>query len=208
MTDAYPLAWPAGWPRATDRKRAKFSKKSGNNWEAGYRPNKPLTIGEGTERIIAELGALGVRNGTYVISSNLLLRNDGLPRSGQGEPRDPGVAVYWTVRKDPQKVMAIDIYDRVADNLAAVAATLSAMRAIERHGGAQIMERTFQGFTALPAPPSSWEILGLGRGASADAIQAAWKGAIRKVRESHPGGDHPRESEINAARDACLKEIG
>ena len=37
--------------------------------------------------------------------------------------------------------MAIDAYTRTADNLAAVAATLEAMRAIERHGGAQILER-------------------------------------------------------------------
>ena len=48
--------------------------------------------------------------------------------------------------------MAIDAYAEVADNLAAIAATLEAMRAIERHGGAIILDRAFQGFAALPAP--------------------------------------------------------
>jgi hypothetical protein len=62
------------------------------------------------------------------------------------------VAVYWA---DPdsgvQQCMAIDIYDSVAGNLAAVAATVDAMRSIERHGGAQILKRAFSGFTALPS---------------------------------------------------------
>jgi hypothetical protein len=48
--------------------------------------------------------------------------------------------------------MAIDQYDRVEHNLAAIAATLDAMRAIKRHGGAEILDRAFTGFTALPAP--------------------------------------------------------
>lgn len=61
---------------------------------------------------------------------------DGFPRSGQSEPSDGGVAVYWLTSTGETKCIAIDRYDRVADNLAAVAATLDAMRAIERHGGA------------------------------------------------------------------------
>lgn len=151
---AYPLHWPAGWPRAKSRKRAKFGigervySQNGGSWIS----KKNLTIAEATKRVLTELRALGVRDGSAIVSANLELRNDGLPRSGQREPADPGVAVYWQRKGEPQKVMAIDLYDRVADNLAAVAATLSAMRAIERHGGAQILERAFTGFDALPAP--------------------------------------------------------
>jgi hypothetical protein len=79
------------------------------------------------------------------------LRNDGLPLSKQREPEDPGVAVYWKT-DGKSLVIAADCYTKIADNLAAVAATLDAMRAIERHGGAAILERAFTGFTALPAP--------------------------------------------------------
>ena len=62
--------------------------------------------------------------------------------------------------------MAIDHYDRVADNLAAIAASLAALRAIERHGGAAILDRAFTGFTALPPPDKvaarGWrEVLGV-----------------------------------------------
>ena len=41
---------------------------------------------------------------------------------------------------------------QVEESLAAIAATLDAMRAIERHGGARVLERAFTGFTAVPAP--------------------------------------------------------
>src|SRR4029077_9617164 len=99
---------------------------------------------------------LGVREGDAIISTDSKVRIDGLPYSGQREPENPGVAVYWKRGKELQpKAMAIDQYTRVADNLAAIAATLSAIRAIERHGGAIIMERAFLGFQCLPMP-NTW----------------------------------------------------
>jgi len=53
--------------------------------------------------------------------------------------------------------MAIDRYSTVEGNLAAIAATLDAMRAIERHGATVILERTFADFMALPAPVAARE---------------------------------------------------
>lgn len=70
-------------------------------------------------------------------------RLDGLPRSGEPEPKDPGATVYWRSRGRDQ-VIAIDQYDRVADNLAAIAGTLDALRAIKRWGGAQIVARLYR----------------------------------------------------------------
>lgn len=206
---AYPLQWPAGWPRAKSRKRAKFGtgervySQNGGSWIS----RKNLTIAEATQRVMTELRALGVHDGNSIISTNLELRNDGLPRSGQREPADPGVAVYWRRSDEPQKVMAIDLYDRVADNLAAVAATLNAMRAIERHGGAQILERAFTGFDALPAPAAEphWsETLKCARNASVEEIERAWRTAAKAA---HPdaGGSHEAMARINAAREAALK---
>jgi hypothetical protein len=77
------------------------------------------------------------------------------------------VAVYWikTGRKQ-MKCMAIDRYGRVADNMAAIAATIEAMRAIERHGSAEILERAFLGFQALPEPEQWWQVLEFGTPAS------------------------------------------
>lgn len=209
MTTAYPLAWPEGWPRATSRKRAKFGKneRQYSSYGSGsYDRKRDLTINDATQRVLAELSTFGVPHGEWIVSTNLELRLDGLPRSGQSQPADPGAAVYWRKRNGPMKVMAIDIYDRVADNLAAIAATLSAMRAIERHGGAQILDRAFTGFTALP-PPLAWhQILGLQPGAKRSDVEAAHR---RLAMEHHPdrGGSPARMSEINAARDAALKEL-
>jgi hypothetical protein len=123
-----------------------------------------ISIADGVQRVRLELDRMGIRDADIVISTNLHLRLDGLPKSGQAQPADPGAAVYWRT-KDGQRCMAIDQYDRVEHNLAAIAATLDAMRAIKRHGGAEILDRAFTGFTALPAPMAGgkpWrQVLGL-----------------------------------------------
>lgn len=214
MTTAYPLSWPEGWPRSPQRKAARFSK---SDWRAGYgsssyRVQRELSIADATKRVLEELQRLGVPYGEWIISTNLELRLDGLPRSGQAAPADPGVAVYWQRPGETMKVMAIDIYDRAADNLAAVAATLNAMRAIERHGGAQILERAFTGFTALPPPGTSrpwWEVLGMADPAlrrSRDAILDAYR---MQAKKAHPdaGGSDAAMAEINAARDEALRGL-
>lgn len=154
---AYPLQWPDGWKRTPGgaRTRARFGKASRARAGGGWDYGRQLTIAEAVERVRRELSRMDIRDDDLVVSTNLQLRLDGFPRSAQAEPADPGVAVYWTDRfnrDQPPRCMAIDLYDRVADNLAAVAATLEAMRAIERHGGAEILERAFTGFVALPPP--------------------------------------------------------
>ena len=153
MKDAFPLAWPTGWPRTPRAKQrpARFARveRSGVGL---YRSPRDLTVAEGVGRVRNELRTFGVLEHTVVISTNVELRRDGWPRSERGAPADVGVAVYWADRDSgAQQCMAIDIYATVAGNLGAVAATISAMRAIERHGGAQILMRAFQGFKALPA---------------------------------------------------------
>ena len=190
---AYPLQWPAGWSRtpATQRTRARFGRagraRTAGVWEYGRR----LTVAEATERVLSELARMGAGD-DVVISTDLALRLNGLPRSGQREPADPGAAVYWRdprVDGCPTRCMAIDRYDRVADNLAAIAATLDAMRAIERHGGAAILDRAFTGFAALPAPANEqpWHVvLGCPAHASTDTVRTAY----RRLRGLH----HPDRS--------------
>lgn len=215
---AFPLTWPAGWPRTAVRKAAKFSKGEiqHSQWNDGpprsWTARRELTIAEAVARVTSQLTMFGVAKGDMIISTNLTLRRDGMPLSNQRKPSDPGAAVYWGIRiAGTTKVMAIDRYDRVEDNLAAIAATLDAMRAIKRHGGGQILERAFTGFTALPAPQSWQDILGLGKIPRANISEAtinnAWRDCIRMMRASHPAGDHPREAAVNAARDEALRQI-
>lgn len=211
IDQAYPLAWPPGWKRTAVRMRAKFSGKAGRyaageNGTSRWEPKRELTIGQATQRVMDELRRFGVQDSRVIISSNLQVRLDGLPRSGQANPADPGVAVYWTKGKEGQRCMAIDRYDRVADNLGAIAATLDAMRAIERHGGAAILDRAFAGFKSLPAPEQPWQVLGLSSHPTRAQITEAYK---RLASENHPdrGGDEQTMMRINAARDALLDSM-
>jgi hypothetical protein len=198
-TEAYPLCWPSGWKRESYRVRARFSSKS---YSYG---RQQLSIGGGTDRVLKVLDQMGY-NKSVVISSNLALRNDGLPRSNQGEPADPGVAVYWG-NGQSARCIAVDKYDRVADNLAAIAATLEAMRAIERHGGAAILARAFTGFVALPAPEQPWQTLGLTTShPTREQVDEAYR---RLAMKHHPdrGGSPEEMARINAARDDLYQRI-
>ncbi|GKS73723.1 J domain-containing protein [Acidovorax sp. SUPP950] len=209
---AYPLSWPAGWKRtpAASRLSGNFGMKKENRF--GSTSKVPLSIAEATTRLLAELERMGAKQSTVVLSTNPVLRQDGLPRSGQAAPADPGAAVYW---KDPfngqPRSMAIDRYTKVEQNIAALAATIEALRAIERHGGAVVLERAFTGFAALPAPIAAgmhrewWEVLGVPRNASTQAIGDAYRSLAAR---HHPdrGGSADRMAEINRARDEALKE--
>ncbi|MGX6566825.1 hypothetical protein [Cupriavidus necator] len=215
----YPLTWPAGWPRKTDAQRtdARFNRKDrrtvkySNGDSMSYSIAKALTVSDGVNRVLDELARLGARPGSTVISTNVVTRLDGLPRSGQREPADPGAAVYWQDRAGAPRVMAIDQYRAVADNLAAIAATLEALRAIERHGGAQILERAFTGFTALPSPGAArgWrEVIGVPAGEQdLVAVRAAFRRRAQAAHPDRPGGSHDDMAALTAAMRQAEEEL-
>lgn len=213
----FPLCWPPGWKRtpSAQRKNAKFSKRiqkssgSGETYHSWSNKGE-VTIAEGTKRVLEQLRALGVREGDAIISTDLKVRLDGLPHSGQREPENPGVAVYWKRGKETQhKAMAIDQYMRVADNLAAIAATLDAIRAIERHGGAIIMERAFLGFQCLPAPNTWRAVLGFTEDAAPTLAQAKREYRMHSM-GAHPdqvGGSDVKQKELNWAMKEAEQEL-
>ncbi len=209
-TKAYPLSWPTGWKRTPEshRMRGRFgvAKTSSGGWKSH---SSELSVAQATSRLIAEMNRMGATN--IVLSTNLVLRLDGLPRSGQAAPADPGVAVYWNdVYNGQPRCMAIDQYNRVEQNIAALAATIEAMRAIERHGGAVVMERAFTGFAALPAPDASgaerpwWEVLDVAKDADQRAVAVAYR-ALASVHHPDRGGDPAKMAELNRARDEAQR---
>jgi hypothetical protein len=218
MTQRYPLAWPHGWKRvpAHLRKRARFSKgervysstPGGSSWMR----QREISIADSINRVLTELQRLGVLDGDSIISTNLQVRLDGLPRSGQAQPNDPGVAVYWQRPGEGMKVMAIDIYDRVEHNIAAIAATLEAMRAIERHGGAMILERAFTGFDALPAPGGTvargWrDVLGVNGATKLEDVKPAYL-RLRSIHHPDKGGSAEMFNAVQIAYDQARQELG
>jgi len=140
-----------------------------------------------------------------VISSNIPLRQNGLPYSGRREPEDSGVAVYFT-RKQQQICIACDTFDKAWKNMRAIGLSIRDMRGPESRGCASITDQAFGGFTALPPPDAmtppppdrvSWRsVFGFADNTSitAEMIQSAWKA---KVRTAH--GDDLKQ--INMARD-------
>ena len=205
MAEAFPLSWPQGRPRKTARRSAQF----GTTKRAGSK--SALTINEAVARLQGELDRLGARH--TVLSSNLEPRLDGLPRSGQREPADPGVAVYFQLAGKPH-CMPCDTFNKVADNIAAVAAHIEATRKIERYGVSSVAEM-FTGFAALPAPGGRrhWrEVLALSNvpvmNISGATIQNAFRHLASKHHPDKPGGTHDAMSELTRARDEALKEIG
>ncbi len=212
---AYPLCWPEGWPRTEASKRAfgRFSKKSNSGW------NKDITLSQAVNRVLNELGMFTRVGRPYrvnpnhaIISSMLVLRNDGLPRSGQRTPSDPGVAVYFELDGNPQ-VVPCDQYSKIEQNIAAVAATLSALRTLERHGSG-IMERAFTGFAALPDPNQEkpwWEFFGY-KECPEDVPLTVFKQIYHRLaRQYHPdtngGVEDPRMRELNAAWEKAKEEL-
>lgn len=211
---AYPLSWPEGWKRTppANRKRGQFNKKE-RQFRAdntSYDRTKDLSIYDGLQRVLAELSHMGVGRNDIIISTNVPTRLDGLPRSDAREPQDPGAAVYWQEPKQPMRCMAVDRYDRVADNLAAIAATLEAMRAIERHGGAEILNRAFTGFAALPEKASqSWrDALGFKPDEPVTTEQVT--SAFRKLALTHhpdKGGNVEKWQELCTARENAMHDV-
>lgn len=196
-TTSYPLTWPGGW-RRTDphfRQRANFSKNK-----------QQVSVAEGTRRVLDELRRFGVPDYQVILSTNIQVRLDGLPYSNQREPQDPGVAVYWK-RNGKEQVMATDTYDRVADNLAAIAASLEAMRAIERHGGAQILDRAFIGFTALPEPKNWRDVLNMPGSSSLELAKKHYQ-ELAMIHHPDRGGDPEKMAEINRAWSDAQRELG
>ena len=209
----YPLSWPEGWKRTapSERRDAKFSRPSSRDSNNNYIAKRRLTVTEGVDRIPAQLRCMDVYSDGLLISTSVPSRLDGMPRGDRAWPRDPGAAVYWQAGGKRQ-CMAVDIYDRVADNLAAIAASLEALRAIERHGGAEILERASRGFAALPETASgkSWRVvLGFSPGEvpSPEMIRKKYRAVASRA---HPdtGGTSEAFHDLQWAVKAALAEVG
>lgn len=197
---AYPLAWPAGWPRSRAGIRATFGTTGRSR--SGFK--EPLTIAEACERLEREL--LGVDARHVTLSSNLELALTGRPRSNQSQPVDKGVAVYFTL-KGRQTVLACDKWDRVADNIAAIAKHIEALRGMDRWG-VGTADQAFAGYQALSAPDDRWwGILGVAETASRADIILAYR---TKARTAHPdtGGSDDAMARLNRARDEGLERFG
>jgi hypothetical protein len=204
----YPLAWPSGWRRTTSRRQAMFSKKvrSTNGVGSSYLRTENLSVGDGLQRLQGELRRLGARN--PVISSNLRCNLDGSIKANQPKMlADPGVAVYFRLNQQP-RVLACDKWNSAADNMAAIAGHIEAIRAQERYG-VGTLDQAFAGYAALPpvggTQGGDWRAeLGFAPNEliSPNVVEARYR---KLLQERHPdhGGSHDAIVRLNVARDAA-----
>jgi hypothetical protein len=187
VIDAYPLAWPIGWPRHPSPARAAFHRFG----VGGRRAN---TIAEGRDQLLRELRLLGAKD--VVISTNA-------PNSRRDNPSDPGAAVYFRLLDKP-RVLACDGWNRLADNLVALAKDVEAQRGRIRWRVGSL-EQAYAGYLALAAVDAKkpwWQVLGfkdtpIGR-MHVSEIEKRWRDLMSK---HHPdrGGNPNQAAEINAA---------
>ncbi len=187
MIEAFPLHWPENRPR-------------GKVYSARF----DVSFAGARDGLVDEVKRLGGIN--MVISTNIELRRDGLPYANQPEPQDKGVAVYF-IYKGKSMCFACDRWDKVKDNMRAIAKTIDALRGIERWGSGEMVNQAFTGFLAIEAPRKrKWfEIIGCKESAFATEIKDCYR---NKAKQLHPdnGGTQEAMAELNqAAIEAGIK---
>ena len=200
--EAHPLHWPHGWPRTKN-----YDRESDRRFGSHLNGIKTgLRIGRARDQLFAEVARFGATN--IIVSSNVPLRPDGLPYADDSGIDDPGIAVYFTLKKR-QYVMAVDRFRSVAGNMRSLTLAIEGMRQVERHGGGHMIERAFTGFLAI-APPDwkkPWrQVFG---------VKPDWSGDItalyrEKARNRHPdaGGNDSLMAELNVAYKEARQELG
>lgn len=193
----YPLSWPEHWPR-TDKYRVKSAQFHDK------------TIASAVDILVKEVNRLNGRYVTFddpklIISTNLRPKLGGLPASGQAQPTDKGVAVYFDLKLPNKAIpvaLACDRWDRVEHNLYAIAKHIEALRAQERWGVGKV-EQAFRGYVAIPERTNGiawWITLGTAHNATEEQITEAFR-ALANVHHPDKGGDPEKFMEIRQAYD-------
>ena len=216
---AYPLTWPVGQPRTKSlnrNPRAPFSvgekyEATVSNWNNGQRiekvvqkhRSKEVSAGLATERLQQQLELLGAEH--PILSTDIELTLGGLPKSGRRDPDDPGAAVWFTLQ-GKRTVLACDKWTRCADNIAALAAHIRAIRSVENYG-VGTLEQAFRGYRALAAPNTEkpWREVLTGC-STLDEAETKYR---ERARVCHPdrGGHHAQMADLNNAIKAAREEL-
>lgn len=212
MTTAYPLQWPPQQKRTpkSERRYGRFGTREGYS-------TRSITLAGACRRVREELDKYTQPGRNYrvdmdsiIVSTMLRVRKtDGMPKSGQRMPEDPGAAVYFELDGRP-RVIASDAFTRLEDNIAAIAGVIEALRKIERYGS-QMAEAAYTGFDALPSPDfvvtRSWRDVLDYYGSSIREAKSAYMRA-RKIAHPDHGGSDSKFEEVNRAWKQAQSEIG
>lgn len=202
ITCKYPLNWPANKPRtrASEKKLGRFH-KSGGSYHS-----REVTIHEAIVRVYNQIGMFSpgayhtvIQPDDCVLRTMLQVNKNGSFRANQRKPPDAGAVLTFPYR-GRDVVIAIDVYTKIGQNIAAIAATLESLRTLQRHDSA-LLDAAVTGFTALPAPVVTrhWrDVFGVDACATLKEVR---KHYMRAAGINHPdkGGCDAAMSEINRA---------
>jgi hypothetical protein len=98
---SYPLCWPDCLPRTSPSQRVRSDFNE-------------VTLGTARDQLYDAAGRIGGTN--LILSTNVKLTEDGLPRKNASNPKDPGVAVYFQY-SGKQCDLVCDVYRYVWENI-------------------------------------------------------------------------------------------
>jgi len=197
----FPLAWPAKQTRTEPSKRKRAAFMTHNRRGYVYGADRKHSIAESAREL--ELQIKRMSGSDMIISSNLKIKSNGLPYSGQRNPDDSGVAVYFNWQ-ERDLVFACDKWLDVEDNLWAIVKHIEALRGQERWGVGSL-DQAFMGYMALPDPDARqwWETLGVDHTANNEEIKRAYRALARQY---HPdaGGDAAMFDQVTKAYNLAM----
>lgn len=195
MIEAYPLTWPMGYDRTEPSKRK----------ASQFR----MTAGKAIDTLRREVTKItDYKKHDLIISTNIPVKKDGYFYANEADRKidEPGVAIYFQY-KGKQVALCCDQYLTPKENILALGKTINALRAIDRYGVSDFLNRTFTGFKELPQTVeiSCWQILGIEPTRDADIIKDVYR---KKAMELHPdkGGDSHEFARLSAAYDLAMKK--
>lgn len=187
--NAYPLHWPIGWPRAKHPESSRFD----------------TSFAKARDALFSELRMMEAKN--IILSTNIPLRQDGIPYAIRRQPDNRGVAVYFKY-KGKNMTFACDRWMNVEDNVQAVRKTIEALRGIDRWGASDMIERAFTGFVALSDQSSEtwWVVLGVNEDSPQRTVDDAYKKMRVKYHPDKFNGDHDKFIKIQESYKQYLAE--
>ncbi len=179
---AYPLSWPAGWPKTEPYSRG----------TPLFKKDLPGALAN----LKKQIELMGGKN--LVLSSNYTL--------GANNPKEPGVVAYFEWQQIPMAIPC-DRWSKIEANVQAIALTVEAMRGMERWGAKHMIKAMFTGFKALPFSSQNpwWEVLGVSSFATPDEAKAAYRDLVKR---HHPdtGGNPETFRRVQAAYEQFEKK--
>lgn len=191
--EAYPLTWPIGYQRTTNRIGSPFKQ----------------SMEKAQQFLRLEIERMGAKE--LIVSSNIPVRKDGMFFTDWMNRRidDPGVAIYFKYR-GKEVSMCCDQYARVWENVYALGKAIEALRGLERWGVSDFLNRAFTGFTALPPSivpeVNIWHVIGLtSKPDNVDDVKAAYRKKANEYHPDRPTGDKDKFQSLQDAYEAALK---